>query len=163
MKGIFAAVFLQSVEVRGLLERVDGIKNVLARDHMKVAFFGRTSNGKSTVINALLQDKVLPTGIGHTTNCFCSVVGCNEEEGYMLPPGSSQPQNVKVRTYLIWIVILIYNRMFNNWHMLFIWKRVVIQVVSYKYIGQCQGKPIIPSLWLHHNITGVHYLRMMLF
>ena len=63
---------------------------------MKVAFFGRTSNGKSTTINALLHDKVLPTGIGHTTNCFCSVVGCGEEEGYLLPPGSSQPQNVKV-------------------------------------------------------------------
>ena len=68
---------------------------------MKVAFFGRTSNGKSTVINALLQDKVLPTGIGHTTNCFCSVVGCNEEEGYLLPPGSSQPQNVKVCVYML--------------------------------------------------------------
>ena len=82
--------------MRELFERADGIKSVLARDRMKVAFFGRTSNGKSTVINALLHDKVLPSGIGHTTNCFCSVVGCYEEEGYLLTPGSSQPQNVKV-------------------------------------------------------------------
>ena len=63
---------------------------------MKVPFLGRTSNGKSTVINALLHDKVLPSGIGGTTHCFCSVVGCYEEEGYLLTPGSSQPQNVKV-------------------------------------------------------------------
>ena len=86
----------QSEEVHGLLKRTDGIKGVLDRDHMNVAFFGRTSNGKSTVINALLHDKVLPSGIGHTTNCFCSVVGCNEEEGFLLTPGSDQPQNVKV-------------------------------------------------------------------
>ncbi|KAI8121601.1 Transmembrane GTPase Marf [Lucilia cuprina] len=44
---------------------------VLARDHMKVAFFVRTSNGKSSVINAMLREKILPSGIGHTTNCFC--------------------------------------------------------------------------------------------
>lgn len=40
---------------------------------MKVAFFGRTSNGKSSVINAMLRDKILPSGIGHTTNCFLQV------------------------------------------------------------------------------------------
>jgi len=42
---------------------------MLARDQMKVVFFGLTSNGKSTVINALLQNRVLPMSIGHTTNC----------------------------------------------------------------------------------------------
>ena len=56
---------------------------------MKVAFFGRTSNGKSTVINALLHNKVLPAGIGHTTNCFISVIGTDTAEGYLLPPGVS--------------------------------------------------------------------------
>lgn len=63
---------------------------------MKVAFFGRTSNGKSTAINALLRDKVLPAGIGHTTNCFCSVIGAEGEEGYVLSPDSQERQNVKV-------------------------------------------------------------------
>lgn len=53
--------------------KVHGIRDVLSRDHMKVAFFGRTSNGKSSVINAMLRDKVLPSGIGHTTNCFLQV------------------------------------------------------------------------------------------
>lgn len=54
--------------------KVNGIQDVLARDHMKVAFFGRTSNGKSSVINAMLRDKILPSGIGHTTNCFLQVI-----------------------------------------------------------------------------------------
>ena len=33
----------------------------------------RTSNGKSTVINAMLRERILPMGIGHTTNCFLQV------------------------------------------------------------------------------------------
>lgn len=79
-----------------LIERTKGITEILQRDHMKVAFFGRTSNGKSTVINSLLRETVLPAGIGHTTNCFCSVVGVEESEGYLIPPNSQQRQNVKV-------------------------------------------------------------------
>ena len=87
----------------------------LFRDHMKVVFFGRTSNGKSTCINALLGmwqqgyfqafisaslhdgwifrkikfgmilqimfagDRILPTGIGHTTSCFLQVEGGDEQ------------------------------------------------------------------------------------
>lgn len=87
-----------------LLNRTQGIKDVLKRDHMKVAFFGRTSNGKSTVINALLRERVLPAGIGHTTNCFCSVMGVDESEGYLIPPNSQEKQNVKVRIAVcLWI------------------------------------------------------------
>lgn len=56
------------------VNKVQGIRDVLCRDHMKVAFFGRTSNGKSSVINAMLRDKILPSGIGHTTNCFLQVI-----------------------------------------------------------------------------------------
>ncbi|KAI4823733.1 hypothetical protein KUCAC02_012303, partial [Chaenocephalus aceratus] len=47
----------QVLEVRGYLAKVAGIGEVLARRHMKVVFFGRTSNGKSSVINAMLCDK----------------------------------------------------------------------------------------------------------
>merc|ERR1719412_2357928 len=50
---------------------------------MKVAFFGRTSNGKSTAINSLLGDKILPTGIGHTTSCFLQVEGSHTGEAYL--------------------------------------------------------------------------------
>ena len=81
-----------------LFDRTQGIESALSRDHMKVAFFGRTSNGKSSVINALLHSKVLPAGIGHTTNCFCSVVGEDSEEGYVLSPRTQEKQNVKVVT-----------------------------------------------------------------
>lgn len=62
----------------------------------QVAFFGRTSNGKSTVVNALLHDKVLPSGIGHTTNCFCSVTGVDDSKGYILTPGSEERRDIKV-------------------------------------------------------------------
>lgn len=69
---------------------------MLARDHMKVAFFGRTSNGKSTVINAMLTEKILPSGIGHTTNCFVTVMGCNGAEAYMNTPNSKEKRSVDV-------------------------------------------------------------------
>ena len=51
---------------------------------MKVVFFGRTSNGKSTLINAILGDRILPTGIGHTTSCFLQVEGGDEHEPFLL-------------------------------------------------------------------------------
>jgi len=63
--------------------KVAGIREVLERDHMKVAFFGRTSNGKSTAINSLLGEKILPTGIGHTTSCFLQVEGSHTGEAYL--------------------------------------------------------------------------------
>jgi GTPase SAR1 family protein len=39
-------------------ERVSRIRDVIGRRHLKVVFFGRTSSGKSSVINALLGNKV---------------------------------------------------------------------------------------------------------
>uniref|UniRef100_A0A1I8P414 Dynamin-type G domain-containing protein n=1 Tax=Stomoxys calcitrans TaxID=35570 RepID=A0A1I8P414_STOCA len=74
--------------------KVAGIREVLARDHMKVAFFGRTSNGKSSVINAMLREKILPSGIGHTTNCFCQVEGSDSSEAYLVKEGSDEKLNV---------------------------------------------------------------------
>lgn len=74
-------------------QKVAGIREVLARDHMKVAFFGRTSNGKSTAINSLLGEKILPTGIGHTTSCFLQVEGSTIGEAYLTTeerPGEHQ-------------------------------------------------------------------------
>ncbi len=43
-------------------------------------FFGRTSSGKSSVINALLGEKILPSGLGHTTACFVKVRGIPGDE-----------------------------------------------------------------------------------
>uniref|UniRef100_A0A670YZX5 Mitofusin 2 n=1 Tax=Pseudonaja textilis TaxID=8673 RepID=A0A670YZX5_PSETE len=85
----------QVSEVKGYLSKVSGISEVLARRHMKVAFFGRTSNGKSTVINAMLWDKVLPSGIGHTTNCFLRVEGTDGQDAFLLTEGSEEKKSVK--------------------------------------------------------------------
>ncbi|OWF56197.1 mitofusin-2-like isoform X2 [Mizuhopecten yessoensis] len=73
---------------------VRGIIEVLARDHMKCCFFGRTSNGKSSVINAMLRKKILPSGIGHTTNCFLQVEGCDGMEGCLYTEESDEPKSV---------------------------------------------------------------------
>lgn len=81
--------------VTGYVQKVKGIRDVLSRDHMKVAFFGRTSNGKSSVINAMLRDKILPSGIGHTTNCFLQVEGSDNGESYLMTEDSKEKQNVK--------------------------------------------------------------------
>ena len=80
----------------GYLAQVSSISEVLLRDQMKVAFFGRTSNGKSTTVNAMLQDKILPMGIGHTTNCFLSVHGSDLPDPYIMVPESNDKKNVKV-------------------------------------------------------------------
>ncbi|XP_076167949.1 mitochondrial assembly regulatory factor isoform X2 [Ptiloglossa arizonensis] len=77
------------------VDKVRAIRDVLKRDHMKVAFFGRTSNGKSTVINAMLRDKILPSGIGHTTNCFLQVEGSDNGESYLITEGSTEKQPVQ--------------------------------------------------------------------
>lgn len=76
------------------LSQVVNINEMLKRDHMKVAFFGRTSNGKSTVINSMLSERILPAGIGHTTNCFLSVIAAEGEEAYM-EDTSKQPYERK--------------------------------------------------------------------
>lgn len=81
--------------IKGYIEKVRAIQDVLRRNHMKVAFFGRTSNGKSSVINAMLRDKILPSGIGHTTNCFLQVEGSENGESYLCLEGSDERQNVK--------------------------------------------------------------------
>ena len=52
---------------------------------MQAVFFGRTSNGKSTLINAMMSNKLLPTGFGHTTNCFLRIRGADTETGYVQP------------------------------------------------------------------------------
>lgn len=58
--------------------------------------FRRTSNGKSSVINAMLCDKVLPSGIGHTTNCFLRVEGTDGNEAFLLTEGSEERKSIKV-------------------------------------------------------------------
>lgn len=42
------------------------------------------------MINAILQNKILPAGIGHTTNCFLQVEGTDEPEPYIELQGNRQ-------------------------------------------------------------------------
>ncbi|XP_074484088.1 mitofusin-1-like [Sebastes fasciatus] len=88
------AVEEQSLEVQSCATKLWTIREVLIRRHMKVAFFGRTSNGKSTVINAMLRDRVLPSGIGHTTNCFLRVEGTDGDEAYLTTEASNERRSV---------------------------------------------------------------------
>ena len=63
---------------------------------MKVAFLGGIGTGKSTIVNAMLQDKILPMGICHTKELFFSVHGLDTPDPYILVPGSDDKKNVKV-------------------------------------------------------------------
>lgn len=75
-------------------EKVENIRQAVTRNSMKVVFIGRTSNGKSTTINAMLHAKILPNGIGHTTNCFCSLQGTNADKPYLNEPGSGEHKDI---------------------------------------------------------------------
>lgn len=45
----------------------------------------------------MLREKILPTGIGHTTHCFLQVEGCEPTENpCIFTPGSEVPQALKV-------------------------------------------------------------------
>ena len=63
--------------------QIASMREIIARRHLKVAFFGRTSSGKSTIINALLGAQVLPTGLGHTTDNFVHIQGTDKELPYI--------------------------------------------------------------------------------
>uniref|UniRef100_A0A8C5BNF1 Dynamin-type G domain-containing protein n=1 Tax=Gadus morhua TaxID=8049 RepID=A0A8C5BNF1_GADMO len=114
VNGIFEQILLYAKEASAFAEgltpncpellscctKLTTIRDVLARRHMKVAFFGRTSNGKSTVINAMLRDRVLPTGIGHTTNCFLRVEGTDGEEPYLTTEASAERRSLQTVNHL---------------------------------------------------------------
>lgn len=51
------------------------------------------------MINAMLCDKVLPSGIGHTTNCFLRVEGTDGSEAFILTEGSEERKSIKVRVF----------------------------------------------------------------
>ncbi|XP_078310306.1 mitofusin-2-like [Crassostrea virginica] len=82
----------KSVEEFG--KTIQKIIEVLTRNHMKVVFFGRTSNGKSTTINAMLRNNIMPSGIGHTTHCFIQVEGCDSSDGFLLTEDSDQKKSI---------------------------------------------------------------------
>ncbi|MFH4976209.1 hypothetical protein AB6A40_002918 [Gnathostoma spinigerum] len=83
------------MEVEKFGDTIKTIREMFSRDNMKVVFFGRTSNGKSSVINAMLHSKVLPQGMGHTTCCFLQVEGGSGNDKYLLSEDSSERMNIQ--------------------------------------------------------------------
>lgn len=51
----------------------------------------------------MLGEKVLPSGIGHTTNCFLQVEGSQTGDAYLVTEGSNEKQNVEVSYYIFYI------------------------------------------------------------
>ena len=97
--------------------RVSKISKVLSRDQKKVAFIGRTSNGKSTTINAMLRNGILPKGIGLTTNCFLSVHGLDSPDPYILVPVSDGEKDKEVCLLKKYYTFLLCNNyMYHNFH-----------------------------------------------
>uniref|UniRef100_A0A0R3RHI8 Dynamin-type G domain-containing protein n=1 Tax=Elaeophora elaphi TaxID=1147741 RepID=A0A0R3RHI8_9BILA len=85
----------QLQEVARFKESIKTIRDMFMRDTMKVVFFGRTSNGKSSVINAMLHAKVLPQGMGHTTCCFLQVEGSPDDQKFVLNEDSSERMDIE--------------------------------------------------------------------
>lgn len=60
----------------------------------------------------MLGDKVLPSGIGHTTNCFLQVEGSLTGDAYLVTEGNTEKQNVEVSfIYFISELLHSYNNM----------------------------------------------------
>ncbi|EFO91453.1 CRE-FZO-1 protein [Caenorhabditis remanei] len=86
----------QREEIEAIRDSIKTIMDTFQRDNMKVVFFGRTSNGKSTTINAMLHEKVLPQGMGHTTCCFLQVEGSEEDVGHLQLDDNPQKIDMKM-------------------------------------------------------------------
>ena len=54
-------------------QRLSALTDAACRRQCRAVFFGRTSAGKSTAINALVGRPLLPTALGSTTSCFVEV------------------------------------------------------------------------------------------
>ena len=53
----------------------------------------------------MLWDKILPSGIGHTTNCFLKIAGTSDDDntndsGYLLCGGSDERRSITTVTQL---------------------------------------------------------------
>ena len=58
------------------------------------------------MINAMLREKILPSGIGHTTNCFLQVEGSENGDSYLITEDSDEKQNVKVVSFNVKLAYL---------------------------------------------------------
>jgi mitofusin 2 len=50
----------------------------------------------------MLRNRILPSGIGHTTNCFLQVEGCDGSEAYIVietSPNDHMPVQVRMKQF----------------------------------------------------------------
>ena len=126
----------------------------------QVAFFGRTSNGKSTVINSMLRDQILPSGIGHTTNCFLSITGVDVQEPYLLRPDSPDKKNAQVRkcyfllSFCVYYYITIRQKFcvsffFGQAYLQFAWDKNDIQKINRRHTKNFLPFHILANVGVH--------------
>ena len=107
----------QHVPLKEMTDKLGGIQKIVDRSQMKVAFFGETSNGKSTVINALLGAKVLPSACGSVSSCFCTIQKRPNEDNTtfhkgMAKIGEKEYHDLDVRIILIGYTDVVYVYMY---------------------------------------------------
>lgn len=85
-------------------DKIASILELTSRSHLKIVFFGLTSSGKSSVINALLGccggggEGILPSGLGHTTSCFIEIAGTNRDNPTVtVPDGDGKQREIAAR------------------------------------------------------------------
>lgn len=76
--------------------KISAITDIILRRNLKIVFFGRTSSGKSSAINALLGSKILPTGLGHTTSCFINIKGTYGDNPKLSVPYDNDEGSIEV-------------------------------------------------------------------
>jgi hypothetical protein len=66
-------------------------------------------------MNAMLRERILPVGMGHTTNCFLQIEGTDKAEPYVLTPGSDEPKCVSVSKWSYKTFFMLYFFCFRVW------------------------------------------------
>jgi len=73
-------------------DQLRGVLTRLEHEHLRVLIIGRFSSGKSTFINALLGEALLPAGLPPTTAVLCEIMYADEQHkhGILFPRGSKE-------------------------------------------------------------------------
>ena len=54
----------------------------------------------------MLRSRILPSGIGHTTNCFLQVEGCEGNEAYIVTE-TMPDERRSVQVYYLFVLLLV--------------------------------------------------------
>lgn len=114
----------------------------------------------------MLHDRVLPSGIGHTTNCFLSVEGTDEDKAFLKTEGSEEEKSIKVQNMCMFLVRMCSGGCGKRWWNLQynvgfgkIWiKRRAVQLVKSWYGLNNIAKKTAIEIWSHaQKLKGLHY------